>query len=90
MEARPGGVWQFIMRGPDGVNYPNKIAFLEIVKPERLVCEPWEKLSEDGEKSRYGWLKDKFGAAWQVIPNALGELLETKILSKRITSCRQC
>jgi uncharacterized protein YndB with AHSA1/START domain len=37
MEVKPGGVWRFIMHGPDGTDYPNKIVFLEVVKPERLV-----------------------------------------------------
>lgn len=37
MDVRPGGVWRFIMHGPDGTDYPNKIVFLEVVKPERLV-----------------------------------------------------
>lgn len=35
----------------------------------------WEKLSEGGSKSRCGWLKDKFGLSWQVIPDALGQLM---------------
>jgi predicted 3-demethylubiquinone-9 3-methyltransferase (glyoxalase superfamily) len=39
------------------------------------VDELWEKLSEGGEKSRCGWLKDKFGLSWQIIPTALGEML---------------
>jgi uncharacterized protein YndB with AHSA1/START domain len=37
MEVKPGGVWRFIMHGPDGRDYPNKIIFIEVVKPERLV-----------------------------------------------------
>ena len=37
MDVRPGGVWRLVMHGPDGVDYKNKIVFLEIVKPERLV-----------------------------------------------------
>ncbi len=37
IDVRPGGVWRFIMHGPDGTDYPNKIVYLEITKPERLV-----------------------------------------------------
>ena len=39
MDAKPGGVWRFVMHGPDGVDYQNKITYLEIVEPERLVYE---------------------------------------------------
>ncbi|MET3881101.1 VOC family protein [Chitinophaga sp. OAE865] len=35
----------------------------------------WEKLTESGEESRCGWLKDKFGVSWQVIPTILGKLM---------------
>jgi predicted 3-demethylubiquinone-9 3-methyltransferase (glyoxalase superfamily) len=38
----------------------------------------WEKLSEGGEKSRCGWLKDKYGLSWQVVPSALGQMLHDK------------
>jgi len=38
----------------------------------------WEKLSAGGEKERCGWLKDKFGVSWQIIPTILGELLGDK------------
>jgi len=36
-DARPGGVWRFVMHGPDGRDYQNRITFDEVVKPERLV-----------------------------------------------------
>jgi uncharacterized protein YndB with AHSA1/START domain len=39
MDVRVGGVWRFIMHGPDGTDYPNKIVYREIVKPERLVYD---------------------------------------------------
>jgi uncharacterized protein YndB with AHSA1/START domain len=37
MDVRPGGVWRFVMHGPDGVDYQNKSVFDEVVEPERLV-----------------------------------------------------
>lgn len=37
MEVKPGGVWRLVMHGPDGRDYNNKMVFLEVVKPERLV-----------------------------------------------------
>ncbi|MGI9146108.1 MAG: SRPBCC family protein [Chloroflexota bacterium] len=37
MDVRPGGVWRFVMHGPDGVNYGNTITFVEVKEPERLV-----------------------------------------------------
>ncbi len=39
------------------------------------VDDLWEKLSAGGSKGRCGWLKDKYGLSWQVIPSALGELM---------------
>jgi len=36
-DFRPGGVWRFVMRGPDGRDYQNRITFEEIVPPERIV-----------------------------------------------------
>jgi uncharacterized protein YndB with AHSA1/START domain len=38
-DLKPGGTWQFIMHGPDGVDYPNIHVFVEIVEPERIVFE---------------------------------------------------
>jgi predicted 3-demethylubiquinone-9 3-methyltransferase (glyoxalase superfamily) len=50
------------------------------------VDDLWEKLSAGGEKQRCGWLKDKYGLSWQVVPNALGTMLGDKdpAKSKRV------
>jgi uncharacterized protein YndB with AHSA1/START domain len=37
MDVRPGGVWRFTMHGPDGTDYPNRIVYLEVAPPGRLV-----------------------------------------------------
>ena len=39
MDVRPGGVWRFIMHGPDGVDYPNYVSYIEVARPERLVYD---------------------------------------------------
>ena len=51
------------------------ISFFVNCKTQDEVDELWEKLSAGGEKLRCGWLKDKYGVSWQIIPSVLGELL---------------
>lgn len=46
------------------------------------VDEFWEKLSEGGEKGPCGWLTDKYGVSWQIVPRLLGELLNDKDAEK--------
>ena len=42
---------------------------------QQEVDELWDKLSEGGRKDRCGWLTDKYGLSWQIIPSALGKLM---------------
>jgi predicted 3-demethylubiquinone-9 3-methyltransferase (glyoxalase superfamily) len=49
---------------------------------QQEVDEFWEKLSEGGEKQRCGWLKDKYGLSWQIVPSILGKLLQDKDAAK--------
>lgn len=37
MDVRPGGVWRFMMHGPDGTDYPNRVEYIEVVRPERIT-----------------------------------------------------
>jgi predicted 3-demethylubiquinone-9 3-methyltransferase (glyoxalase superfamily) len=48
------------------------------------VDELWEKLSAGGKKDRCGWLQDKFGLSWQIIPSALRRLLSDSARSQRV------
>jgi predicted 3-demethylubiquinone-9 3-methyltransferase (glyoxalase superfamily) len=42
----------------------------------------WDKLSEGGQKQKCGWLKDKYGVSWQIIPPILGRMLQDKDAAK--------
>lgn len=44
----------------------------------------WKELSEDGEEGPCGWLKDKFGLSWQIVPNVLAELLSDHQKSEKV------
>src|SRR6266478_4307517 len=58
------------------------ISFFVNCESQEEVDKLWEKLSEGGEKQRCGWLKDKYGLSWQIIPSALGKLLQDKDAEK--------
>ena len=58
------------------------ISFLVNCETQQEVDDLWEKLSEGGEKQRCGWLKDKFGLSWQIVPSALGVMLRDKDAEK--------
>jgi predicted 3-demethylubiquinone-9 3-methyltransferase (glyoxalase superfamily) len=47
-------------------------------RTQQEVDELWEKLSAGGEKQPCGWLKDKYGVSWQIIPTVLGKMLRDK------------
>jgi predicted 3-demethylubiquinone-9 3-methyltransferase (glyoxalase superfamily) len=46
------------------------------------VDEYWEKLSEGGAPNQCGWLKDKYGVSWQIVPDVLIEMLQDKDAEK--------
>ena len=60
--------------GPE-FKFTEAISFFVNCETQAEVDELWAKLSAGGEESQCGWLKDKFGLSWQIIPTVLGELL---------------
>jgi predicted 3-demethylubiquinone-9 3-methyltransferase (glyoxalase superfamily) len=59
--------------------FTEAISFFVGCETQQEIDELWDKLIADGgSPSRCGWLKDKFGLSWQIIPNALGRLLGDK------------
>ena len=74
---------QFIaLNGGPMFKFTEAISFSVDCKTQDEVDELWEKLSEGGEKSRCGWLKDKYGLSWQIVPSALVVMLQDKDAEK--------
>jgi len=55
--------------------FTESVSFLVECETQEEVDHLWEKLSEGGQTSRCGWLRDKFGLSWQVVPTALSKLM---------------
>ena len=53
------------------------ISFVVPCESQEEIDYYWDRLSEGGTKSQCGWLEDRFGVSWQVIPAALGEIIES-------------
>jgi predicted 3-demethylubiquinone-9 3-methyltransferase (glyoxalase superfamily) len=70
------------LNGGPQFTFTEAISFVVSCETQQEVDELWEKLSEGGNKSRCGWLKDKYGLSWQVVPTALVELLHDKDAKK--------
>ena len=62
--------------------FTEAISFVVNCETQQEVDEFWEKLSAGGEKSRCGWLKDKYGLSRQVVPTALFELMQDEDAAK--------
>jgi predicted 3-demethylubiquinone-9 3-methyltransferase (glyoxalase superfamily) len=83
---RPAGTAQIVMFQIDGQEYMAlnggpEFKFTEAIslfvncESQEEVDLYWEKLAAGGEKGQCGWLKDRFGLSWQIVPSALGELM---------------
>ena len=87
-EAGPGAkgtvmTVKFVIEGQEFValnggtvfTFSPAISFVVNCETQEEVDRLWEKLSDGGEKQQCGWLKDKFGVSWQIVPIVLVEML---------------
>jgi len=63
------------LNGGPVFQFSEAISFVIDCRSQEEVDYFWEKLSEGGETGQCGWLKDRFGVSWQVVPAALGEMM---------------
>jgi predicted 3-demethylubiquinone-9 3-methyltransferase (glyoxalase superfamily) len=63
------------LNGGPQFKFTPAISFLVNCETQQEVDELWEKLSQGGRKDRCGWLQDKYGVSWQIIPTVLGKLM---------------
>lgn len=66
----------YAINGGPMFKFTEAISLYVNCETQQEIDELWEKLSAGGEKSRCGWLKDKYGLSWQIIPAALGQMIQ--------------
>jgi predicted 3-demethylubiquinone-9 3-methyltransferase (glyoxalase superfamily) len=68
----------FVLNGGPQYKFTPAISLFVNCETQKEVDDLWEKLSAGGRTDRCGWLQDKFGLSWQIIPSLLGKLLGDK------------
>jgi predicted 3-demethylubiquinone-9 3-methyltransferase (glyoxalase superfamily) len=72
----------YALNGGPQFTFTPAISLFVNCETQKEVDKLWEKLSEGGRKDRCGWLQDKYGLSWQIIPTALGKMLQDKDRAK--------
>lgn len=70
------------LNGGPHFKFTEAISFLVNCETQEEIDELWEKLSKGGEKGQCGWLKDRYGLSWQIVPPILGKMLQDKDAEK--------
>ena len=65
----------YALNGGPTFQFTTAISLFVDCKDQKEVDHYWEKLSEDGRKDNCGWVTDRFGLSWQIVPTVLGEML---------------
>ncbi len=70
------------LNGGPSFRFAQGISLFVNCETQAEIDELWERLSEGGQKGPCGWLTDKFGVSWQIVPSILGQLLHDKDAEK--------
>lgn len=68
----------FALNGGPQYTFSPAVSFFVNCETQQEVDELWQKLTAGGSEQPCGWLKDKYGLSWQIIPTALGKMLQDK------------
>jgi len=71
------------LNGGPQFQFTEAISFVVSCDTQDEVDDLWQKLSEGGIQQQCGWLKDKYGLSWQIVPAEFGELMQTPDAQKR-------
>jgi predicted 3-demethylubiquinone-9 3-methyltransferase (glyoxalase superfamily) len=66
------------LNGGPQFKFTEAISLLVTCESQQEIDELWSKLSAGGEEGQCGWLKDRFGLSWQIVPSALPKLLQDR------------
>lgn len=66
------------LNGGPNFSFTPAISFFVNCETQEEVDHYWDKLLQGGQPQQCGWLTDKFGVCWQIVPNALGEMMSDK------------
>lgn len=84
VEFRLGGVLFQALNGGPAFQFNEAISLSVDCQSQAEVDEFWEKLSAGGSPGQCGWLKDKYGVSWQVVPSVLAELVRDPAKAGRV------
>ncbi len=86
VEFRINGQKFTALNGGPEFKFNESISFQVFCKTQEEIDYYWNKLTEGGQESMCGWLKDKFGISWQIVPAILPKLLTDPERAGRVTS----
>lgn len=73
------------LNGGPQFKFDEAISFVVNCNTQEEIDYYWDKLTKDGEESMCGWLKDKFGVSWQIVPAIIAELMSEPARAERVT-----
>ena len=78
-----GNKFMALNGGPE-FNFTEAVSFVVNCETQDEIDHYWNKLTEGGKEGKCGWLKDKYGVSWQIVPSILGKLMSDPDKAPRV------